>query len=360
VILVPDSGPTARWLLTPPAAPWTRPPTRSASAGHALGRELSTAGRSATAAVEPWNAAPAPTAGSAPARGSAFCRVCTPVTCENSGGQYCGTIGDGCGRALDCGSCSEAGWECIDHVCVGPASVCKPYTCDNCSIICGKVGDGCGRALECERTCLIDQYCQDGLCYSSKPDCEPMQVCIAASGDHYCGVIGNGCWGDLDCGDNCLAGWSCVGHICVSAPPVCVPSPATTTEAGTAGSSATGVAGSSIAAFVPTTSSAGPTTCAKVSRHSNRGHLLLHRHRHHRKPRRPLSCRRPQPRRPFRRRQDPVCCPEPDRACVRAGRGNNGVHARLWHSPLRRPRKRHSSRARRAGVCRQQPAPLPG
>ena len=148
---------------------------------------------------------------------------CTTVTCENSGGQYCGTIGDGCGGTLDCGSCSKAGWECIDQVCVGPASVCKPYTCDNCSIICGKVGDGCGRALECERTCLLDQYCQHGLCYSSKPDCEPMQVCIADSGDHYCGVIGNGCWQELFCGDECPVGRSCVDHICVGVPPGCIP-----------------------------------------------------------------------------------------------------------------------------------------
>ena len=152
-------------------------------------------------------------------------RVCTPVVCKSEAGQYCGSIGDGCGRTLDCGTCADAGWECIDHVCVGPASVCKPYTCENCPIICGKVGDGCGRALECERTCLLDQYCRDGVCYSSKPDCEPMQVCIAASGDHYCGVIGNGCWQELPCGDDCPVGRSCVDHTCVGSPPGCVPLP---------------------------------------------------------------------------------------------------------------------------------------
>src|SRR5262249_16216866 len=30
---------------------------------------------------------------------------CTPVSCTPAGGQYCGKIGDGCNRNLDCGNC---------------------------------------------------------------------------------------------------------------------------------------------------------------------------------------------------------------------------------------------------------------
>jgi len=40
--------------------------------------------------------------------------VCTPLACTTANGdQYCGTVGDGCGHSLDCGStCSKTGWTC--------------------------------------------------------------------------------------------------------------------------------------------------------------------------------------------------------------------------------------------------------
>jgi hypothetical protein len=74
--------------------------------------------------------------------------LCTPKTCEGLG-YDCGTAGDGCGAAINCGTC-EANETCGaagPNKC-GTAS-CTPKTCEQQGFECGMAGDGCGNALNC-------------------------------------------------------------------------------------------------------------------------------------------------------------------------------------------------------------------
>ncbi|HVZ87153.1 MAG TPA: hypothetical protein VHG72_09295 [Polyangia bacterium] len=143
--------------------------------------------------------------------------ACVPtVTCNPPGGTYCGTIGNGClGGKLDCGSC-PTGYACQDGICVGDSS-CPAIACGD---YCGMIGDGCGRTLTCNG-CSGSETCNAGICAS--PGCVPL-TCNPASGTSYCGMIGDGCGGSLDCG-NCAGGMTCgsggVANLCVD--PNCKP-----------------------------------------------------------------------------------------------------------------------------------------
>jgi hypothetical protein len=44
---------------------------------------------------------------------------CIPLTCNTSLGQICGTVGDGCGGALECGLCPDTQQCGSDHLCKG-------------------------------------------------------------------------------------------------------------------------------------------------------------------------------------------------------------------------------------------------
>ncbi|HXU80476.1 MAG TPA: hypothetical protein VN914_03725, partial [Polyangia bacterium] len=102
--------------------------------------------------------------------------ACVPLTCDPAGGRYCGKIGDGCGTPLDCGDCTGAltcGGGGIDHVCGKPVDPsCQPISCTQPGgRICGRVGDGCGRALDCGgcpsgQTCggVTPNVCGDVTC----------------------------------------------------------------------------------------------------------------------------------------------------------------------------------------------------
>ena len=87
--------------------------------------------------------------------------------------------------------------------CVGGASVCTPLTCGN---YCGEIGDGCGRKLTCN-SCAAGRECRGGICVD--PGCVPI-TCAAANNVRYCGTIGDGCGGTLDCG-TCPNGGTCGG-----------------------------------------------------------------------------------------------------------------------------------------------------
>src|SRR3954454_2266669 len=88
---------------------------------------------------------PAPPGDDAPA--------CVPLVCDVVGGRYCGKIGDGCGGTLDCGGCPTGqvcGGAGTNRVCAAVDPHCKPLTCDQTGgRYCGKVGDGCGGTLDC-------------------------------------------------------------------------------------------------------------------------------------------------------------------------------------------------------------------
>src|SRR6202034_1576476 len=67
---------------------------------------------------------------------------CTPKTCTALG-FTCGTQDDGCGNALECGTCAAG------KVCNTGQCACVPTTCPALGVACGTVDDGCGGALQC-------------------------------------------------------------------------------------------------------------------------------------------------------------------------------------------------------------------
>jgi len=146
---------------------------------------------------------------------------CTPATCDSGGPvKYCGSIGDGCGRALDCGSCGT-GQVCRGGLCV-PSS-CTPLTCTIAGggQYCGAIGDGCGGPLDCQG-CSAPQTCGGanipGVCGTPASSCTNRLNCKPMGGQ-YCGVVGDNCGGSIDCG-TCDNGMACgMNHVCPSTGP---------------------------------------------------------------------------------------------------------------------------------------------
>ena len=143
---------------------------------------------------------------------------CTPASCTQPNGRYCGVVGDGCGGKVDCGACPGAGETCggagIDSVCGFPADsgACTPPSCLQANgQYCGIVGNGCGGKMDCGG-CPGGQSCGgagvDGVC-AFPPDsgaCTP--ISCAQQNGQYCGIVGNGCGGVMDCG-GCPASQDC-------------------------------------------------------------------------------------------------------------------------------------------------------
>jgi hypothetical protein len=87
--------------------------------------------------------------------------VCTPRTCADQNIE-CGPAGDGCGNAIQCGSCATG------MVCGGGGAgkcgtssttmMCMPETCASQGIQCGPAGDGCGNELQCGN-CPTGEIC---------------------------------------------------------------------------------------------------------------------------------------------------------------------------------------------------------
>jgi hypothetical protein len=148
--------------------------------------------------------------------------ACTPVTCLALG-HTCGQAGDGCGGVLDCGSTCPTGEYCggggFSRCGAGVAPdggqvVCTPKTCTDFGYTCGAAGDGCGGALDCG-TCMSPQYCGGGgfnTCGGSTASdsgtpvsCTP-KTCTDLG--LTCGPAGDGCGGSLACG-TCNTGDVC-------------------------------------------------------------------------------------------------------------------------------------------------------
>ncbi|WP_164017773.1 Ig-like domain-containing protein [Pyxidicoccus trucidator] len=90
--------------------------------------------------------------------------TCAPTTCAAQG-KNCGTIPDGCGGTLSCGTCG-AGQACsASNVCV-----CVPTTCAAQNRTCGAMSDGCGGTLDCG-TCGAGSTCDTGpgVCVPGQP-----------------------------------------------------------------------------------------------------------------------------------------------------------------------------------------------
>lgn len=83
--------------------------------------------------------------------------VCVPTSCAALG-KNCGTVSDGCGTNLNCGSCT-APEICTANVC----SLCVPQTCVGAGATCGALADGCGGTLSCG-VCVPGTSCQANTC----------------------------------------------------------------------------------------------------------------------------------------------------------------------------------------------------
>lgn len=140
---------------------------------------------------------------------------CTPLTCNPTGGQYCGGVfGDGCGGSITCGDCTTPGWTCQDHLCKGDAS-CIPVSCGHGpDKYCGTIGDGCGSVLECGG-CTTGETCVNNACIPAT--CTP-RTCTSSGGQYCGGAVPDGCGGTINCSAPCANGWECSNHLCVGGP----------------------------------------------------------------------------------------------------------------------------------------------
>lgn len=129
---------------------------------------------------------------------------CEPITCADAGAN-CGTIPDGCGGKIACGTCA-AGEKCGGggpNVC--GTGECFPKTCAQVGASCGFASDMCSEALDCGG-CAVPQTCGGGGVLN-QCGCTP-KTCTQLFAT--CGTIPNGCKGILDCG-TCAAGQTCGG-----------------------------------------------------------------------------------------------------------------------------------------------------
>jgi hypothetical protein len=142
---------------------------------------------------------------------------CTPTTCSAQG-KNCGSIPDGCGGTLGCGSCGS-GQTCTSNVCT---STCTPKACSSKPVVnCGSMPDGCGGTLNCGNTCTAPQTCGGNGTANICGVCVPTS-CSAQSKN--CGSIPDGCGNTLACGP-CTAPQTCGGagtpNVCGCTPTTC-------------------------------------------------------------------------------------------------------------------------------------------
>lgn len=124
----------------------------------------------------------ASTAGIAASQVLALSPACAPTTCAAEG-KNCGSIADGCGSTLACGTCSTpatCGGGGVANVCG-----CTPTTCAAAGKNCGGIADGCGGSLACG-SCKATETCSDNVCQSVARfygDPGPGKVYVGAAND---------------------------------------------------------------------------------------------------------------------------------------------------------------------------------
>ncbi|HQK18083.1 MAG TPA: hypothetical protein PLJ27_11530 [Polyangiaceae bacterium] len=129
---------------------------------------------------------------------------CNPRSCLDLSAQ-CGTVLDGCGGTVDCGSC-PTGQTCGG---AGPnqcgVGECTPKTCVQLNAACGLVSDLCGNVLSCGE-CAKPEVC-GGAGIENQCGCTPISC---ASVKAECGTLSDGCGGVAHCG-SCPKGMVCGG-----------------------------------------------------------------------------------------------------------------------------------------------------
>jgi hypothetical protein len=154
---------------------------------------------------------------------------CKPTTCDAES-KNCGSMPDGCGGVLKCGSCNApevCGGGGVANVC--GAGSCTPTTCSAEGKNCGTISDGCGDVLSCG-SCTAPETCGGGgvanVCGGSKPSkdagpskadaaagaCDP--TCMAQAGAVCCTSCG--CKGTVKCTPVCDSPtkWDCEMRCC--------------------------------------------------------------------------------------------------------------------------------------------------
>jgi hypothetical protein len=142
--------------------------------------------------------------------GSGEAGTCVPKSCQSQGFD-CGPAGDGCGGALECGTCNApetCGGGGQPSVCGGG---CTPKTCAELGTNCGPVADGCGGLLQCG-TCPNGQTCgaagKSSVCGAADGGACVKKTCAGLG--YNCGPAGDGCGGQINCG-TCTAPQTCGG-----------------------------------------------------------------------------------------------------------------------------------------------------
>lgn len=160
--------------------------------------------------------------------GKADAAACQPATCQSAGAN-CGSMPDGCGNVVQCGSCSgteTCGGGGAPNVC--GAGTCTPTTCAAEGKNCGTISDKCSDVLACG-SCTAPETCGGGgvanVC-GAAPDagvsnqdsggttgqCDP--GCMAQSGAVCCTTCG--CDGTVKCTPVCDSPtkWDCEMRCC--------------------------------------------------------------------------------------------------------------------------------------------------
>jgi len=156
--------------------------------------------------------------------------LCTPKTCAALGAM-CGLQGDGCGNTMQCGTCSgteTCGGGGKANVCGGApeagtdaAGACVATTCAAAHASCGPIGDGCGNAIQCG-TCTAPDSCGGGgtpyVCGANgggdgSACTAPLSACGSSSGTLCVNLLtdANHCG---SCSAACGAGLTCVAGAC--------------------------------------------------------------------------------------------------------------------------------------------------
>jgi hypothetical protein len=142
--------------------------------------------------------------GAAPVRVDAS-SPCVPRTCKDMGFN-CGGNSDGCAGLVDCGSCSApdfcggGGFSVCGHLTLldGGVAACIPRTCAQSMILCGPAGDGCGGVIDCGTGFNLPEPCGSG-----PPPPNSVPSCTPQSCQQQniaCGFAGDGCGKPIDCG----------------------------------------------------------------------------------------------------------------------------------------------------------------
>ncbi len=134
------------------------------------------------------------------------CGGCVSNGCAAQG-KNCGYVPDGCGNTLYCGACSSG------QTCGGGGAPnvcgCQPWTCSQLGKNCGYVSNGCGSTVWCG-SCPSGQTC-GGSGYANVCGCTP-RTCSAQG--YSCGYASDGCGGSIYCG-SCASGYACSSGTCV-------------------------------------------------------------------------------------------------------------------------------------------------